>query len=232
MRKTLTTLTIGDPGDRGGGDGGRRHLRARRRARPRRCATRSTLSITAPASVKAGKSITVTGAEPQAPAHTVNATLQYRLSTVKKWINGRTTNLSSGRLLAQVEGAGQEGQVQDPRARHALRLVQYLGGQDGHRQVELDPGRERPGRPLPEGPAALPERGAPPALPRLRRRRRPASGAVHASAAEPAQPPYGACERTHMASVSCRSPQARPVCARLSHCPPRVLTLKSHRMKH
>ena len=55
-----------------------------------------TLSITAPTSVKAGKSITVTGAEAQTPAHTVNATLQSRLSTSKTWVNGQSTNLSSG----------------------------------------------------------------------------------------------------------------------------------------
>jgi hypothetical protein len=56
----------------------------------------STLSISAPASVKSGKKITVAGAEPQTPAHTVTATLQSRLSTAKKWVNGASADLSSG----------------------------------------------------------------------------------------------------------------------------------------
>ena len=56
----------------------------------------SALSITAPSTAKARKSITVTGSEPQSPAHTVTATLQYRLSTSKTWVNGKSANLSSG----------------------------------------------------------------------------------------------------------------------------------------
>ncbi len=53
------------------------------------------LSIKAPASVRAGGRITVSGAEAKAPAHTVKATLQSRLATAKRWINGATVNLSS-----------------------------------------------------------------------------------------------------------------------------------------
>jgi len=53
----------------------------------------STLSITAPKTVLARKSITVTGGEPQAPAHTVKATLQYRKSTATAWKNGASANL-------------------------------------------------------------------------------------------------------------------------------------------
>ena len=55
-----------------------------------------TLSITAPATVAAGKTIKVTGGEPQPPAHTVTATLQSRLSTSKKWVNGATVTLKGG----------------------------------------------------------------------------------------------------------------------------------------
>ena len=56
----------------------------------------SSLSITTPSTAKARSTITVTGSEPQAPAHTVTATLQYRLSTSKTWVNGKSANLSSG----------------------------------------------------------------------------------------------------------------------------------------
>ena len=55
----------------------------------------TTLSIKAPLSVKAGGRITVTGAEARPPAHTVKATLQSRLATSKRWINGASDNLSS-----------------------------------------------------------------------------------------------------------------------------------------
>ena len=55
-----------------------------------------TLSITAPATVAAGKTIKVTGGEPQPPAHTVTATLQSRLSTSKKWVNGKSVSLKGG----------------------------------------------------------------------------------------------------------------------------------------
>jgi hypothetical protein len=37
----------------------------------------------------------VTGAEARPPAHTVKATLQSRLATAKRWINGASVNLSS-----------------------------------------------------------------------------------------------------------------------------------------
>ena len=55
----------------------------------------TTLSISAAKTVKAGKRITVKGAEAQTPAHTVTATLQSRRSTSKKWVNGASANLSS-----------------------------------------------------------------------------------------------------------------------------------------
>jgi methionine-rich copper-binding protein CopC len=54
------------------------------------------LTIKAPTSVKARKSVTVSGAEVQKPAHTVKATLQYKKATASAWKNGASQNLSSG----------------------------------------------------------------------------------------------------------------------------------------
>jgi hypothetical protein len=69
-------------------------------AAPRTSATAAlchstTLSIRAPLTALAGTTIKVTGAEARKPAHTVKATLQSRLSTSTKWINGASANLSS-----------------------------------------------------------------------------------------------------------------------------------------
>jgi hypothetical protein len=69
----------------------------------------STLSITAPSGVTAGKSITVTGSEPQPPAHDVQATLQYRLSTSRAWINGRTAKLLSGAYALKWKAPAKKG---------------------------------------------------------------------------------------------------------------------------
>jgi hypothetical protein len=55
----------------------------------------TTLSIAAPASATAGSTVSVTGAEAKTPQHAVQATLQSRLSTSKKWVNGPSVNLSS-----------------------------------------------------------------------------------------------------------------------------------------
>lgn len=63
-------------------------------ATPTLCHT-TTLSIKAPASVRAGGRITVAGAEARPPAHAVKATLQSRLATAKRWTNGASVNLSS-----------------------------------------------------------------------------------------------------------------------------------------
>jgi hypothetical protein len=63
-------------------------------ATPSLCHT-TALSIKAPASVAAGKTITVKGAEARTPPHSVKATLQSRRSTSTKWINGASANLSS-----------------------------------------------------------------------------------------------------------------------------------------
>jgi hypothetical protein len=95
MRKTITTLTIGILAI------AVVVMAVAGISAPKSSATSSLchsskLSITAPATVKAGKSITVTGSEPQSPAHTVNAMLQYRRSTTKKWTNGKSTILASG----------------------------------------------------------------------------------------------------------------------------------------
>jgi hypothetical protein len=54
----------------------------------------TTLSIKAPASVTAGKTVKVTGSEAKTPGHTVKATLQYRKSTAKAWKTGASANLS------------------------------------------------------------------------------------------------------------------------------------------
>ena len=55
----------------------------------------TTLSIKAPRTVARGKTITVTGKEAKAPAHSLKATLQSRKSTSAKWVNKATANLSS-----------------------------------------------------------------------------------------------------------------------------------------
>ena len=67
------------------------------------------LSIKAPASVKAGKRITVTGSEAQTPAHAVKATLQSRLSTSKKWVNKASTNLSNGSYSLKWKAPAKKG---------------------------------------------------------------------------------------------------------------------------
>jgi hypothetical protein len=56
----------------------------------------TTLSIKAPASVTAGKTIRVTGKEARTPGHTVKATLQYKKATASSWKNGTSASLSSG----------------------------------------------------------------------------------------------------------------------------------------
>jgi hypothetical protein len=67
------------------------------------------LSITAPASATAGKTIKVTGSEAQTPAHTVKATLQSRLSTSKKWVNGASANLSGGSYSLKWKAPSKKG---------------------------------------------------------------------------------------------------------------------------
>lgn len=69
----------------------------------------STLSISAPASVLAGKTIKVTGSEPQTPAHTVKATLQSRRSTSTKWINGSYVNLTFGSYALKWKAPARKG---------------------------------------------------------------------------------------------------------------------------
>ena len=55
----------------------------------------TTLSIKAPASATAGKTVKVTGSEARTPAHTVKATLQFRKATASTWKNGASANLSA-----------------------------------------------------------------------------------------------------------------------------------------
>jgi hypothetical protein len=55
----------------------------------------TTLSIKAPASVKTGKTATVTGGEAQTPDHQVTATLQFKKASASAWKNGASKSLSS-----------------------------------------------------------------------------------------------------------------------------------------
>ncbi len=69
----------------------------------------TTLSIKAPTSVKAGRTITVTGREARTPAHTVKATLQYRKATSTRWLNGASANLSSGAYSLKWKAPSRKG---------------------------------------------------------------------------------------------------------------------------
>ena len=67
------------------------------------------LSITAPGSATAGATITVTGTEAQAPPHDVKATLQSRLATSKKWVNGASASLSGGSYSLKWKAPAKKG---------------------------------------------------------------------------------------------------------------------------
>lgn len=67
------------------------------------------LSITAPASATAGTTIKVTGSEAKTPAHTVKATLQSRLSTSSKWVNGASASLSGGSYSLKWKAPAKKG---------------------------------------------------------------------------------------------------------------------------
>jgi hypothetical protein len=108
MRKALTTLTIGILAIAVAVMAVAGISAPRTSANPSLCHS-STLSITAPATVKAAKSITVTGSEPQPPAHTVKATLQYRPSTTKTWTNGKSTTLVSGGYTLKWKAPSKKG---------------------------------------------------------------------------------------------------------------------------
>ena len=108
MRKALTTLTIGILAIAVA------VMAVAGVSAPKTSATSSLchsskLSIKAPASVKARKRITVTGSEPQPPAHKVNATLQFRKSTTKKWTNGKSTTLTSGAYSLKWKAPAKKG---------------------------------------------------------------------------------------------------------------------------
>jgi len=51
-------------------------------------------SISVDATATAGSTVAVTGSEAQTPQHSVKATLQSKLSTSKKWVNGASGSLS------------------------------------------------------------------------------------------------------------------------------------------
>ncbi len=107
---------------------------ARSSATPSLCHS-TALSIKAPATAKAGKTVTVTGAEAQTPSHDVTATLQYKLSSASSWKNGASAEPQERRLLAEVEGAGQEGRVPASREGGGKRRLEPLGGEEDHREV-------------------------------------------------------------------------------------------------
>ena len=72
------------------------------------------LSITAPASATAGKTVTVRGSEARTPAHTVKATLQSRRSTSNKWINGASGNLYSRSYSLKWKAPTKKGKYKIP----------------------------------------------------------------------------------------------------------------------
>jgi len=69
----------------------------------------TTLSITAPASASAGKTIVVKGSEAKTPAHTVKATLQSRLASSKTWVNGASANLSGASYSLKWKAPAKKG---------------------------------------------------------------------------------------------------------------------------
>jgi hypothetical protein len=69
----------------------------------------TTLSISAPASATAGKTIAVKGSEAKTPAHTVKATLQSRLASSKKWVNGASANLSGASYSLKWKAPAKKG---------------------------------------------------------------------------------------------------------------------------
>jgi hypothetical protein len=92
MRKALLALTIGVVAVAAAVMAIAGVTAPRSGATPSLCHS-STLTITAPKTATAGKTIKVTGGEPQAPAHTVKATLQYKKATAATWKNGASANL-------------------------------------------------------------------------------------------------------------------------------------------
>ncbi len=92
MKRTLATITIAIVAISGG------VMAVAGVTAPKSDATSSlchstALSIKAPTSVTAGSTIKVTGAEARTPGHSVKATLQSRLSTSKKWVNGASATI-------------------------------------------------------------------------------------------------------------------------------------------
>ena len=93
MRKTITISTVVAVAIAGAVMAFAGVAAPRTNATPSLCHS-TKLSIAAPASTTAGATITVTGSEAQTPQHAVKATLQSRLSTSKKWVNGASANVS------------------------------------------------------------------------------------------------------------------------------------------
>jgi hypothetical protein len=84
---------------------------ARSSATPSLCHS-TALSIKAPGTAKAGKTITVTGTEAQTPQHDVTATLQYKLASSASWKNGASTSLSNGAYSLKWKAPSKKGAYQ------------------------------------------------------------------------------------------------------------------------
>jgi ribulose 1,5-bisphosphate synthetase/thiazole synthase len=69
----------------------------------------SPLAITAPATAKAKTVVMITGAEAAVPQHPVKATLQSRLSTSKRWVNGASKSLANGAYSLKWKAPAKKG---------------------------------------------------------------------------------------------------------------------------
>ena len=83
---------------------------ARSSATPSLCHS-TAVSIKAPATAKAGRTVTVSGAEAQKPAHDVTATLQYRLGA-GAWKNGASQSLKNGAYSLKWKAPAKKGTYQ------------------------------------------------------------------------------------------------------------------------
>lgn len=84
---------------------------ARTGATPSLCHS-TALSIKAPATAKAGKTVTVSGAEARTPAHDVVATLQYKLASAAGWKNGASAGLKNGSYSLKWKAPAKKGSYQ------------------------------------------------------------------------------------------------------------------------
>jgi len=66
-------------------------------------------SISVDTTATAGATVAVTGSEAQTPQHTVKATLQSRLSTSNRWVNGASASLSGGSYSLKWKAPAKKG---------------------------------------------------------------------------------------------------------------------------